>query len=190
MKKSLGTKIKTLRDASKVSTADMAIAAGISAEQVEQIEGDAVAPTISTLIKFARLLGVRVGTLLDGEESIGPTVTRSQAGDKADRLSDASAAKARTHMNYVSLAQGKKDRNMEPYIVDIDHIEPVKENFQSHEGEEFFYILEGVIVVHYGTEIYELPPGDSIYYDSVVPHCVTTPDSQKAKILAVIYTPY
>ncbi len=190
MMKNLGTKIKTLRDSAKVSTADMAMAAGIKAEQVEQIERNEIAPTISTLIKFARLLGVRVGTLLDGEESLGPTITRSDEREQADRLSDEAAARARTHMNYLSLAQGKKDRNMEPYIVEIDYMEPVKENFQSHEGEEFFYILEGTIVVYYGTEVYTLSQGDSIYYDSVVPHCVTTSEGQRAKIVAVIYTPY
>ena len=47
--------------------------------------------------------------------------------------------------------------------------------------------------IEYGTgsaaRTYVLKPGESIYYDSIIPHQVRTHDGQSAKFLAVVYTP-
>jgi len=77
---------------------------------------------------------------------------------------------------------------MEPFIVDItpDHTDrPVK---STHEGEEFIYVMEGSVTVHYGSDVFELEQGDSIYIDSIVKHLVTT-KKDKARILALVYVP-
>jgi quercetin dioxygenase-like cupin family protein len=49
--------------------------------------------------------------------------------------------------------------------------------------------MEGSIKVRYGAETYILNKGDSIYYDSIVDHLVTSIDDNGAKILAVVYSP-
>ena len=59
----------------------------------------------------------------------------------------------------------------------------------SHEGEEFIMVMEGVMEISYGKHTYLLEEGDSIYYDSIVPHHVHAYEGQAAKILAVVYTP-
>ena len=58
-----------------------------------------------------------------------------------------------------------------------------------HEGEEFLYGLEGEVEIAYGDELYVLHPGESIYYDSIVPHQVRAHEGQGAKFLACVYTP-
>ena len=58
-----------------------------------------------------------------------------------------------------------------------------------HEGEEWLFGMEGCIEIEYGKEIYVLHPGESIYYDSIVPHQVRAYDGQSAKFLACVYTP-
>ena len=50
-------------------------------------------------------------------------------------------------------------------------------------------MLEGVVEINYGKEVYQLEKGDTIYLDSVVAHNVHAADNQSAKILAVVYTP-
>ena len=60
----------------------------------------------------------------------------------------------------------------------------------SHEGEEFIYVLEGEIEVIYGKDSFIIGPGDTIFYDSAVPHHLHASGEDKAKILAVLYTPY
>lgn len=78
---------------------------------------------------------------------------------------------------------------MEPFVIDID---PNPENgftLSAHEGEEFIMVLEGVLEINYGKSVYVLEKGDTIYYDSIVPHHVHAFEGQSARILAVIYTP-
>ena len=77
---------------------------------------------------------------------------------------------------------------MEPFIIDIIPNEKSKPSKSSHEGEEFIYVLEGKVTVHYGNEIFELGKGDSIYLDSIVSHLVTT-NTNSARILALVYVP-
>ena len=59
-----------------------------------------------------------------------------------------------------------------------------------HEGEEWLYGMEGSIEIEYGSEVFVLHPGESIYYDSIVPHQVRAHDGQNAKFLACVYTPF
>jgi len=59
----------------------------------------------------------------------------------------------------------------------------------SHEGEEFLYVLDGALEVEYGKSTHTLATGDSIYYDSIVPHQVRAAGESAARILAVVYAP-
>ena len=78
---------------------------------------------------------------------------------------------------------------MEPFIIDINRTEETGYELSSHEGEEFMYVLEGEILVRYGKEVYHLSEGDTIYYDSIVPHLVLPRTEAGAKLLAVVYIP-
>ncbi|MDP7077226.1 MAG: cupin domain-containing protein [Desulfobacterales bacterium] len=55
-----------------------------------------------------------------------------------------------------------------------------------HEGEEFIYILSGVVSLKIGDDFFELEPGNSVYYLSTTPHCIAA-KTEKASILAVLY---
>ena len=78
---------------------------------------------------------------------------------------------------------------MEPFIVDVEPTEESNFSLSSHEGEEFIYVMEGAVEVCHGKKCHLIKAGDSIYYDSIVPHHVHGYQGQAAKILAVIYTP-
>ncbi len=55
-----------------------------------------------------------------------------------------------------------------------------------HNGEEFVFVLEGVVSLTIGKETYDLEPGDSAYYLSTTSHFITA-KTEKATILAVLY---
>jgi len=76
---------------------------------------------------------------------------------------------------------------MNPFVIDI--APQTKEDMTAHEGEEFIYVMSGKVEIAYGKDIYLLEPGDSIYYDSVVPHQVRDGQSAPSRILACVYTP-
>ena len=92
-------------------------------------------------------------------------------------------------LGFFSLASGKVARHMEPFLIDVQPATAGDHKLSSHEGEEFLFVLEGAIEVEYGKETRVLAAGDSIYYDSIVPHQVRAADGASAKILAVVYAP-
>ena len=58
-----------------------------------------------------------------------------------------------------------------------------------HEGEEFGLVLEGKIKVQIGKEAYTLEQGDSISFDSMLPHKFRNIGNGKAKVLWVVFSP-
>lgn len=184
----VGVKIKKLREERELSVAQLAELSGLAEEQVQRIEENIDIPSLAPLIKLARVLGVRLGTFLDGEEETGPTICRHD--EEAETISFSNnALHSRKHMNYRSLAKSKSDRHMEPFIIDVEPVDGIDFTLSQHEGEELIYVLEGTMEICYGDECYILKQGDSIYYDSVVPHHVHAAKGGPAKVLAVIYTP-
>lgn len=190
MSGNIGNKIKQLREAAHLTPEALAEAACITPEQVALIENEGKIPAISTLIKFARAIGVRLGTLLDGAEQTGPIVTEAAARHRTVSVTS-NSNKNINNLDFFSLAEGKADRNMEPYVVNVGHSTADAANRSQHEGEEFLYVLDGKVTVYYGQQSYTLGEGDSIYYDSIVPHCISSQaENATAKVLAVTFTPY
>lgn len=187
--KTVGEKIKQIREMKKVSLDELAERSGMDISLVQKIEQEKNVPSLAPLIKIARALGVRLGTFLDDSDSYGPVVVRSGEYHKGVRFTS-QVSEAREHLNFFSLAFDKAGRNMEPFIVEIEPSLQSDYMLSSHEGEEFIYVLEGEVEINYGKEIYNLAKGDSIYLDSVVIHNVHAANNQPARILAVVYAPF
>jgi mannose-6-phosphate isomerase-like protein (cupin superfamily) len=160
---------------------------GLSIKQVESIESNALLPSLGVIIRISRALGIRIGTLLDDTVKEGPAIVREKDRTSAGSFSTSEAA-SREHMNFFSLAPNKAGRHMEPFVVEIAPGKDTEIIKSSHEGEEFLFVMEGSITVAYGTDVFELIKGDSIYLDSIVPHQVTT-RAPFAKILGIVYVP-
>jgi len=185
----IGTSIQQLREESSLSVDELASRAGISSEKLVEIENNKTAPSLGVLMKISRVLGSRLGTLLDGQENIGAVITRGKAGTPSIPNHGNNDA-PRDHLTFYSLAQGKKDRHMEPLLIEVRPNTDKLEMKSEHEGEEFIHVLEGSIELHYGTEVHKLEAGDSIYYDSLVPHSLRNGSDRTSKVLAVTYIPY
>ena len=185
----VGEKIKSLRNTREISVEELAERTGLSKEQIERIENNIDIPSLAPLIKIARALGVRLGTFLDDQDEMGAVVCRKQEAADATISFSNNATDARTHMHYHSLSKSKADRHMEPFIIDIEAVTDAGYELSSHEGEEFIYVMEGAIEVCHGKKKYIIEAGDTIYYDSIVPHHLHGYNGQAAKILAVVYTP-
>jgi transcriptional regulator with XRE-family HTH domain len=189
-----GQRIVELRKTYSFSRETLAERSGIPAALIAKIEDEGHIPDLAPLIKIARALGVRLGTLLDDHDELGPVITRAGEAAESTRFitglpeeEDADGAKEHQGLTFKALAADKNGRHMEPFIVDIEP-DAVQEK-STHEGEEFIHILAGNLKLEYGTMSETLKAGDSVYYDSIVPHRVISADTNPVKILAVIYTP-
>jgi transcriptional regulator with XRE-family HTH domain len=63
-------------------------------------------------------------------------------------------------------------------------------NMSHHEGREFGLILEGELVVELGFESYALHNGDSIIFDSTIPHRLINKSNQSMRALWVVLSPH
>ena len=182
----VGEKIRHFREEEKMSQEELARQAGISQEQLTQIEENTDLPALSILLKIARALGTRLGTFLDDQDDLGPAVSNINS---ADVSFSTNSTRTPSHMHYHSLAHNKANRHMEPFSIEISPIEKDEHELSSHEGEEFIIVTEGCVEITYGNKNYVLNAGESIYYDSIVPHHVHAHGGRPAKILAVVYVP-
>ena len=120
---------------------------------------------------------------------MGPVVTRKDAAEEVARLKSLETSSDAGVLDFFSLAEGKTSRHMEPFMIAVNPGEDGHHALSSHEGEEFVYVLNGEIEVEYGKDLYVMTPGDSIYYDSIVPHQLRCHGDVAARILAVVYAP-
>lgn len=184
-----GEKIRQLREGQQLSVEELSQRSQCSAEFIQQLEAGHLAPSLAPLMKIARGLGMRLGTFLDDKSISGAVLVRRDSAEEVLRFSGG-GARDKSALEFYSLAVDKQDRHMEPFVVDVHPIMEETSVLSSHEGEEFIYVLKGAIRVRYGKDSYLLHEGDSIYYDSVVPHEVRSEGDEESRILAVVYAPY
>ncbi|MDR2587509.1 MAG: cupin domain-containing protein [Coriobacteriales bacterium] len=185
----VGRKITELREALLLSPEDLAQRCGADVETIKGIEAGDIVPSLTPLIKITRALGVRLGTLLDDDENLGPVLVRSTDYTQSTRLKALETHSDAGGLVFNALAEGKAARHMEPFFITLEPSQATEHQLSAHEGEEWLFALEGPLEIEYGKDTFVLEPGDSIYYDSIVPHQVRAHDSQPARFVACVYTP-
>lgn len=185
----IGTKLATLRESLHISVDELAERCECDRAVIIALEAGELSPSLAPLVKITRALGVRLGTLLDDDEAVGPVVTRAGTAESATRLKSLETSSDAGLLSYYSLAASKPSRHMEPFVIDVVPGVVERSGRSSHEGEEFLYVLSGSLEIEYGREVHVLWPGDSIYFESIVPHEVRTHGAAPARLLAVVYVP-
>ena len=182
----IGSKIRNLRTKREMTLQDLATLTGLSKPNLSQIENNLVSPPIATLLKISSALGVEIGHFFqDSPHETDIVVVRK------DQRHGIAKGKHISHIGYQyhPLAYAKINKSMEPFVVHMEDREPDDITFNNHRGEEFLYVLEGTLEFHSGNKIVTLEEGDSIYFDSVVPHGYRGVDGT-ATVLVVIHRPY
>ncbi len=182
---SLGSRVKTFRQRLELSQESLATNAGLDIGLVAAIEEDQAYPALGTLLKLSRALGQRLGTFIDDHFRDDPLVVR--AAERQEGVSPHAGDIAGPY-RYFSLGRGKTDRHMEPLYIELPAEQ--EEKASSHEGEEFIVVVSGEILLSYGQKRLTLGPGDSVYYNSIVPHFVGASGGKAASIYAVIFQPF
>ncbi len=179
----IGSQVRKLRNKRELTLQDLAELSGLSKPNLSQIENNLVTPPIATLLKIATALGVPIGHFFQAADQESSIVVVK----KEDRYGVAKGQHI-SHIGYQyePLAYPKVDKHMEPFVVHMEEREPDQIVYNNHRGEEFLYVLEGTLEFRCGENIVLLKEGDSLYFDSVVPHGYRGIDGP-AKTLVVIY---
>ncbi len=185
----LGAKVRQLREMRELAVEQLAEQSQCHPDLLRQIESGEQVPSLAPLMNIARALGVRLGTLLDDEPNDGPVLVKAGNSPNVIRFSGKEIHASGSNLVFNAMGAGKQDRHMEPFLIDVEPCTDKKPTLSSHEGEEFIYVLSGDVRVSYGEQVYQLEAGDSLYYDSIVPHNISA-GAGPARILAVVYAPF
>ncbi|WP_419738056.1 helix-turn-helix domain-containing protein [Ruegeria sp.] len=177
----LGARVRELRKARNWTLEQAASQAGLARSTLSKIENGQMSPTYDALKKLAIGLEISVPQLFtppQREQVIGRmAVTRSGEG----------AAHATATYEHELLAETLTKKQMLPYRARVRARSMDEfEGWVRHDGEEFMYVLTGVVRLY--TEFYEpaeMRRGDSAYYDGSMGHNVISVSDEDATILWV-----
>jgi transcriptional regulator with XRE-family HTH domain len=182
-KESLADRIRRVREERGLTMKDLSSRTGMDIDTLGRIESSKVVPALGQLVRLGKALDMKMGYFISPGIDQPMTVVRKHEGRRVSRYGD---AKGMLYgYSYESLAPEKADRLMEPFIITLRPTEI--EEFSSHIGQEFLYVLEGEVKVQVGDHVEFLKPGDAVYYDSSQPHLVRCVGTAATKVLAVLY---
>lgn len=178
--RSLGLVLRAARIAEHLSVETLAAAAGVSAGSISQLERGRGNPSFLTLRRLAAALHVPLGHFLQGPET-GPMVVRA---DERKRLH-----LPREHGLIYELLTPDLGGKLEVLRSQIPAGFDNRERPFQHAGEECVHLLGGALRVGIAGRRYELVEGDSITYDSSVPHWWVNASGASAEIIGAVTPP-
>lgn len=183
----LGAKLRALRQERRWTLERVAESSGLSISALSKIENGLVSASFDTLVKIAHAYGYSFAELFSGKE---PAPRQSIAGRRTVTRAAQGLSFNTPYYDYNVHSAELTHKGMIPLVMHIRTREtPPAGDWSTHEGEEFIYVVEGVVVLH--TEFYSpvrLASGDSAYIDSMMRHAFVNVGEGDALILSVCMT--
>ena len=180
---SLGGRIRKARETRGLTLKDISSRTGIAVDTLQHMESNEMTPPLGQLIRLGKALDMKMGYFISPGVDKPVTVVRA---DQRQPISRYGERRSERHgYLYESLAPEKGNRLMEPFVVTL--LPTDVEEFSTHDGQEFLFVLEGEMKVQVGDQVEFLQTGDAVYYDSIQPHLVRSVGGKKTRILAVLY---
>ena len=177
----LGSRVRDLRKARNWTLEQAAQQAGLARSTLSKIENGQMSPTYDALKKLAVGLDISVPQLFT------PPVKDQINGRMVITKNGQGTAHATTTYEHELLADGLTKKQMLPYRARVRaRLIDEFDGWVRHDGEEFLYVLTGVIRLY--TEFYEpieMRRGDTAYYDASMGHNVVSLSDEDATILWV-----
>ena len=176
----LGPRLRTLRTARALTLRELAARAGVTESFLSQVERGVATPSIASVQRIARGLGLSIADLFAEMESVGKVVRAGERrrihypglGAVDEFLTRGRGGKLQVILSTVEPGGGTGE---EPYTHDSD--------------EEVVIVLEGELDLWVGDEQFHLAAGDSVTHSSRVPHRNTNNGTGPARILFCITPP-
>ena len=179
----IGGKIRTLRLKKKMGLVELGKHTGLSPALLSKIERGRLFPTLPTLLRIALVFGVGLEFFFAGARE-KPLVAVVRQRERV-RLPERPQARD-SAFHFESLDYPAVERRFNAYYAEFLPLAPDKRRPHDHGGAEFIYVLKGTLSVQIGAEEHSVGPGDSIYFDSTIPHSYSR--SGKRACSAIVVT--
>lgn len=176
-KKGFGAIVRQLREARDWSVEALAQATGQTPEFIDQVENDQLSPPVSFILGMAQAMQVDPGTFLRREERTAIRDRRAQAYYQRTQA-----------YSYITLTPEAANSHLRAFMITIEAHRDHKPVAYKHEGEEFIFVLEGDLELTLGARPHVLKTGESIHFNSDVPHKLKSLSNAPTRCLVVLYT--
>jgi transcriptional regulator with XRE-family HTH domain/mannose-6-phosphate isomerase-like protein (cupin superfamily) len=195
----VGSRVREERLRQKIGVRELARRVGVSASLVSQVELGKASPSVGTLYAIVNELGlsldelffqpqgIRRGSRSDTELGAPPVQRRFSNGPANGVVALPTRVPPVVHHDdakVIQLASGVRWERLTPETPqDVDFLEVTyavgsdscsADSLMRHSGHEYGHVLEGRLGVTVGFDTYELGPGDSVAFDSTMPHRLFT----------------
>ncbi|MCL2817616.1 MAG: XRE family transcriptional regulator [Clostridiales bacterium] len=175
----IGGRLKGLRNIMDITAEKMAADMKLGTGEYLAYERGELDFSFSFLFNAANILGVDIVDIISGETPRLTTCVLVRKGEGYNIT-------RREAYDYKHLAFTFKNKKAEPFMVTIEPKEKDEVVPHSHEGQEFNYLVSGSMEFHLDGRVYALGEGDSVYFDSGIPHAMKAIGRQPAKFIAVV----
>ena len=172
-----GAMVRQLREARGWSAEELAQKTGQTPDFIDQVESDQMSPPVGFIIRMAKAMEVDPGTFLSKEEQTAIRDRRAQAFQQRTQ-----------NYSYTTLTPGAEESHLRAFMVTIDPHLAHKPVAYKHEGEEFIYVMAGDLEFTLGSKVHKLKSGESIHFNSDIPHKLKSISNEPTKCLVVLYT--
>ena len=178
----VATRIKELREIMGFSVNEMAEKTNVTEERYLAFESGKEDIPFSFIHKCALALKVDMTDLLEGSSAKLSTYTVTRKGQGQETAKE-------DGIDIANLAPKFKDKLAEPYYVTYEYSasqqnKPI--HLTTHSGQEFDLVLSGKLKVQVGDHVEVLGEGDSIYYNSSMPHGMIAVEGKACTFVAVV----
>ncbi len=174
----VGQRLRELRNERKLSIRALAERSGLNVNTFSLIENNKTSPSVSTLQQIAAALEVPITAFFETEapkNSIAHIMARNRP-----RMAFA-------HGTLEDLGAGLTSRAVEPFVVTLEPHASSGDNPIVHTGFEFVFCLQGRMTYRVEDQYYVLEPGDSLLFESYLPHRWQNDEAQPAQAILVLY---
>ncbi|WP_433528964.1 helix-turn-helix domain-containing protein [Micromonospora sp. CA-263727] len=181
----VGDRIRVAREAAKLSVRELARRVDVSSSHVSQVERGLASFSVRALYNVVSVLGISMDSLFE-EAPAGPDQPPASAPGRAPAaavgpLDDGGIVLRRATRPTIALTGGTRWERLTPRPeVGAEFIEvvyppnpqatPPPKDFIRHSSREYGIVVQGALTVQVGFDQTVLHTGDSIAFDSHIPH--------------------
>jgi transcriptional regulator with XRE-family HTH domain len=165
-KYTIGAKLRRLRLRKSMGLLELGKHTGLSPALLSKLERDVMYPTLPTLLRIAMVFGVGLEYFFDPEPRPLLEIVRKKERLRFPESSDA----AHVAYYFESLDFPVPNRALNSYFATFEPAEAEHSRLHEHPGIEFLYVVSGRLELRTREDRHELSEGDSVYFDSTVPH--------------------
>lgn len=174
----IGERLRNLRIASDLTQKELAERSDLTKGFISQLERDQTSISVDSLMNILQVLNVKI-TDFFSEEPGEPIIFQEDQRTSLDEKG--------VHA-FELLIPGATNRRMEPALVELTPGQQTR-SLEPYQGEEFGFILQGIVTIRFGTKSFYARTGECFYFEATREHHLENSGKRMAKFLWITTPP-